>query len=67
MYYFGIYIASILFKCYAKIYLPYFIIRLQQYDVCSIPLDVSYFTTGPLRSLRLFELANGRKTKRISA
>jgi len=67
MYYSAIYIAFILFDCYAKIDLPYFIIRLQQYDVSSIPLDVSYFTTGPLLSARLFELANGRKTKRIWA
>jgi len=55
------------FKCYEKSDLPYFISRLEQYDVGSIPLDVSYFTTGSLHSARLFELANGRKTKWISA
>jgi hypothetical protein len=47
--------------------LLYFIIRLQQCDVCSIPLDKSYFTTSPLRWASLFELTNGKKTKRISA
>lgn len=63
MCYFGIYVTCILFKSYAKSDLPYFIRRLQQYDVWSIPLDVSYFTTDPSPSARLFELGERKKDK----